>query len=231
MAAPRRTAAARSAARTRPRSIAAPPMPAAIWRRTSSRRDWPTAARCRSATRSASPHPLSVYVDLHGNRYDVSEAKLEATLRELVNLSPRGIREHLHLNRPIYARDLRLRAFRPRAGRGEGHVHLGEDRSGAGAALRLREPAAADPPGPTAARQALKPPPDRLYGRARGHALRPRQERLLAEVAAAPAARSGAGGRSGGGVRAARGGSVARSGLRQRRARAGAGRARIPRSA
>ncbi len=24
-------------------------------------------------------------------------------LRELVNLSPRGIREHLHLNRPIYA--------------------------------------------------------------------------------------------------------------------------------
>jgi S-adenosylmethionine synthetase len=48
-------------------------------------------------------HPLSVYVDLHGNPYDVNEAKLEATLRELVNLTPRGIREHLHLNRPIYA--------------------------------------------------------------------------------------------------------------------------------
>jgi S-adenosylmethionine synthetase len=48
-------------------------------------------------------HPLSVYVDLHGNPYDVKEAKLEQTLRELVNLTPRGIREHLHLNRPIYA--------------------------------------------------------------------------------------------------------------------------------
>jgi S-adenosylmethionine synthetase len=48
-------------------------------------------------------HPLSVYVDLHGTGRDVSETKLEKTLRELVNLSPRGIREHLHLNRPIYA--------------------------------------------------------------------------------------------------------------------------------
>jgi tRNA (guanine-N7-)-methyltransferase len=28
----------------------------------------------------------------------------------------------------------------------------------------------------------LKPPPDRLYGRARGHKLRPRQEKLLAET-------------------------------------------------
>jgi S-adenosylmethionine synthetase len=48
-------------------------------------------------------HPLSLYVELHGNPYEIDEAKLEKTLRELVNLSPRGIREHLHLNRPIYA--------------------------------------------------------------------------------------------------------------------------------
>jgi S-adenosylmethionine synthetase len=47
-------------------------------------------------------HPLSVYVDLHGTGADVDETRLEKTLRELVNLSPRGIREHLHLNRPIY---------------------------------------------------------------------------------------------------------------------------------
>ncbi|MSP03290.1 MAG: methionine adenosyltransferase [Acetobacteraceae bacterium] len=47
-------------------------------------------------------HPLSVYVDLHGMGKDVDEARLEKTLRDLVNLSPRGIREHLHLNRPIY---------------------------------------------------------------------------------------------------------------------------------
>ncbi len=47
--------------------------------------------------------PLSVYVELHGNPFEVDEAKLEKTLRELMNLRPRGIREHLKLNRPIYA--------------------------------------------------------------------------------------------------------------------------------
>ena len=47
-------------------------------------------------------HPLSVYVDLAGTGKDVDEAKLEKTLRELMNLSPRGIREHLRMNRPIY---------------------------------------------------------------------------------------------------------------------------------
>ena len=47
-------------------------------------------------------HPLSVYVDLHGTGRDVDEIRLERVLRDLVNLSPRGIREHLHLNRPIY---------------------------------------------------------------------------------------------------------------------------------
>ena len=48
-------------------------------------------------------HPLSVYVNLHetGN---VDEAKLSKLLQQLVNLTPRGIREHLKLNRPIYAR-------------------------------------------------------------------------------------------------------------------------------
>jgi S-adenosylmethionine synthetase len=47
-------------------------------------------------------HPLSVYVDLHNTGRDVNEQKLEGVLRELVNLSPRGIREHLRMNRPIY---------------------------------------------------------------------------------------------------------------------------------
>jgi S-adenosylmethionine synthetase len=49
------------------------------------------------------PQPLSLYVDLHGTDKDVNPAKLESTLRQLVNLSPRGIREHLQMNRPIYA--------------------------------------------------------------------------------------------------------------------------------
>jgi S-adenosylmethionine synthetase len=47
--------------------------------------------------------PLSVYVDLHGTGKDIDEAKLERVIRDVINLSPRGIREHLHMNRPIYA--------------------------------------------------------------------------------------------------------------------------------
>ena len=46
--------------------------------------------------------PLSVYFDLHGTGKDVDEAKLAKVIDGMVNLSPRGIREHLHLNRPIY---------------------------------------------------------------------------------------------------------------------------------
>lgn len=47
--------------------------------------------------------PLSIYVDLHGTG-QVPEDKLEAVLPQLIRLTPRGIREHLQLNRPIYAR-------------------------------------------------------------------------------------------------------------------------------
>jgi S-adenosylmethionine synthetase len=47
-------------------------------------------------------HPLSVYVDLHGTGKDVDETKVEKVLRDLVDLRPQGIREHLRLNRPIY---------------------------------------------------------------------------------------------------------------------------------
>ena len=48
-------------------------------------------------------HPLSVYVDTHGTGR-VDENRLSDALQELVDLSPRGIRSHLQLNRPIYAR-------------------------------------------------------------------------------------------------------------------------------
>ncbi|CCJ06359.1 methionine adenosyltransferase [Methylocystis sp. SC2] len=47
--------------------------------------------------------PLSIYVDLHGTGH-VCEEKVEELLPQLIRLSPRGIREHLQLNRPIYAR-------------------------------------------------------------------------------------------------------------------------------
>ena len=45
--------------------------------------------------------PLSIYVDTGGQ---ADEAKLEAVLADVMDLSPRGIRSHLDLNKPIYAR-------------------------------------------------------------------------------------------------------------------------------
>jgi len=45
--------------------------------------------------------PLSFYVDTAGA---ANEAKLASVLQELMDLSPRGIRTHLSLNKPIYAR-------------------------------------------------------------------------------------------------------------------------------
>ena len=48
-------------------------------------------------------HPLSVYIDTAGTGR-VDEEKLSTVLQELVNLTPRGIRTHLGLNKPIYTR-------------------------------------------------------------------------------------------------------------------------------
>src|SRR5690606_22657283 len=45
--------------------------------------------------------PLSIYVDLHGTG-NVDEGKLEAAIPQLVRLTPKGIRTHLGLNKPIY---------------------------------------------------------------------------------------------------------------------------------
>ena len=47
--------------------------------------------------------PLSVYVDTFGTGH-VDEDKLSDVLQQLVDLTPRGIRTHLGLNKPIYAR-------------------------------------------------------------------------------------------------------------------------------
>jgi S-adenosylmethionine synthetase len=48
--------------------------------------------------------PLSIYVDVGRNPNEIDTPKLEGVLGELIDLSPRGIRKHLDLNRPIYAR-------------------------------------------------------------------------------------------------------------------------------
>ena len=47
--------------------------------------------------------PLSIYADLYDTG-KVDPDKLENVLRDVMKLTPRGIREHLQLNRPIYAR-------------------------------------------------------------------------------------------------------------------------------
>jgi len=47
--------------------------------------------------------PLSVYVDTHGTG-KADEAAIASAARKAMDLSPRGIRTHLQLNRPIYAR-------------------------------------------------------------------------------------------------------------------------------
>jgi S-adenosylmethionine synthetase len=47
--------------------------------------------------------PLSIYVDTHGTGL-VPDERIELAVTEVMDLTPRGIRTHLGLNRPIYAR-------------------------------------------------------------------------------------------------------------------------------
>ena len=47
--------------------------------------------------------PLSIYVDTHGTGKVEAEA-IERAVATVMDLTPRGIREHLALTRPIYAR-------------------------------------------------------------------------------------------------------------------------------
>jgi S-adenosylmethionine synthetase len=49
------------------------------------------------------PEPVAVYVETYGTG-KVDEDKLGTVLREMVRLTPRGIREHLGLLKPIYQR-------------------------------------------------------------------------------------------------------------------------------
>ncbi|NIZ62129.1 methionine adenosyltransferase [Sedimentitalea sp. CY04] len=47
--------------------------------------------------------PLSIYADTHGTG-EVSPAAIEKAIDQVMDLTPRGIREHLGMNRPIYQR-------------------------------------------------------------------------------------------------------------------------------
>ena len=47
--------------------------------------------------------PLSIYCDTFGTG-EVDEAEIEKAIGQIIDLTPRGIREHLQLNKPIYER-------------------------------------------------------------------------------------------------------------------------------
>ena len=144
--------------------------------------------------------PLSVYVDLQNTGKDVDEARLERTLRELMNLTPRGIREHLHLNRPIYVPTSAYGHFGREPDGGQGHLHVGEDRPGAGAegglrALIARGVGGRQPAPKAAAGPAVRPGPRSPAAAAPAS--------VAGRHPAAAGIRAGAGGRPAVGVRAA----------------------------
>ncbi|PRX04336.1 UNVERIFIED_ORG: methionine adenosyltransferase [Martelella mediterranea] len=60
--------------------------------------------------------PLSIYVDLHGTG-KVKEEDVERAIRATMDLSPSGIRRHLNLNKPIYAKTSAYGHFGRKAGR------------------------------------------------------------------------------------------------------------------
>jgi S-adenosylmethionine synthetase len=47
--------------------------------------------------------PLSIYADTHGTG-NVDPADIEKAVAASMDLTPRGIREHLQMNKPIYQR-------------------------------------------------------------------------------------------------------------------------------
>jgi S-adenosylmethionine synthetase len=102
-AARRRMAAAPSPARTRPRSIAPPRTPRAISPRTSSPPTLPTAAPSSCPMRSAFPSRCRSMSISTAPAASTKHGSSRCWARSM-DLSPRGIRQHLQLNRPIYAR-------------------------------------------------------------------------------------------------------------------------------
>jgi len=61
-------------------------------------------------------HPLSIYVDTHGTG-KVPDSEIETAVAKVMDLTPRGIRLHLDLNKPIYARTSAYGHFGRKPGR------------------------------------------------------------------------------------------------------------------
>ena len=128
------TAAAPSPARTRRRSTARPPTPRATSRRTSSPRVSPTAARCRSPTRSGSRIRSRSRSSASAPSRSPS-TRIEELIREHFDLRPAAILRDLDLRRPIYAKTAAYGHF----GRDDARLHVGAHGQG-GAAARGRRP-------------------------------------------------------------------------------------------
>ncbi|NDW04590.1 methionine adenosyltransferase [Jiella pacifica] len=61
--------------------------------------------------------PVSVYVNLHDTGKNVTEEQVEKAVRAAMDLSPTGIRKHLDLNKPIYAKTASYGHFGRKPGR------------------------------------------------------------------------------------------------------------------
>ena len=61
--------------------------------------------------------PVSVYVNLHESGNNVTEEQVEKAIRAAMDLSPTGIRRHLDLNKPIYAKTASYGHFGRKPGR------------------------------------------------------------------------------------------------------------------
>jgi len=97
------TAAAPSAARIRPRSIAPPRTWHATSPRTSSRPVWQRSARCSLFYAIGYPDPLNIWVTLRHAGQRITEEQLVDLIRQHFKLTPRGaIIETLDLRKPIY---------------------------------------------------------------------------------------------------------------------------------
>ena len=111
--------------------------------------------------------PLSIYVDTHGTGKVEEKPSSKRRLAKVMDLSPRGIRTHLGLNKPIYARTSAYGHFGRAAG-GRWRLLMGKDGPRQGAQSRGE----------------VKPPDRRhqFYGRRKGHALRSHHQELMASL-------------------------------------------------
>ncbi len=119
--------------------------------------------------------PLSVYVDLHGTG-KVEEASARGGLRKAMDLSPSGIRKHLDLNKPIYAKTSSYGHFGRKPGRDGSFSWEKTD-----LAKGLKDAPGRLTPGEPMIEGRRSRSTEAFFGRRRGKTMRPLQATALAE--------------------------------------------------